>query len=260
MHYERPVVFTDLDDTLFQTSRKMDQAPYAIGAFDRSGNPRSFFNKAQYQFLLWLLNTTDLIPVTARGTEEIARVNIPFQSWQITTHGAVILTPEGNVDLRWKSRICQSLISYETDLLMMVQLITEWMAIDGVNAWARLNFEYGVPVYLIMKHCDSYCVDQLYSFATSLPSRLSAEGINPEQFYIHQNDNNIAWIPHSINKGEAVLWLIDQLHEVRGDFPLLGMGDSISDYCFMRHCCFFTIPQQSQLTTKIIHPGVEKQR
>ncbi len=43
----------------------------------------------------WMLEHADLIPVTARGTEEMSRVTIPFHSWAITTHGAaVVLTPE----------------------------------------------------------------------------------------------------------------------------------------------------------------------
>ncbi len=48
-----PVILADLDDTLFQTRRKMvDElalAPYKTGALDRSLAPRSFYDsRASY--------------------------------------------------------------------------------------------------------------------------------------------------------------------------------------------------------------------
>ncbi|KAA9652395.1 hypothetical protein F7G05_28740, partial [Escherichia coli] len=98
----RPVIFSDLDDTLFQTRRKMvdelDLAPFRTGALDRSLEPRSFMTEEQAMLVDWMLEHAELIPVTARGTEEIARVTIPFRSWAVTTHGAVILDPQGNPD------------------------------------------------------------------------------------------------------------------------------------------------------------------
>ena len=47
----KPVVFSDLDDTLFQSRRKMvDELalePVRTGALDRSLTPRSFMTEAQ---------------------------------------------------------------------------------------------------------------------------------------------------------------------------------------------------------------------
>ncbi|MFU7617224.1 hypothetical protein ACNAPE_28765, partial [Klebsiella pneumoniae] len=101
----KPVVFSDLDDTLFQTRRKMvDELalePFRTGALDRSLTPRSFMTEEQAMLVDWLLEHADLIPVTARGTEEISRVQIPFRSWAVTTHGAVILRPDGTPDSDW---------------------------------------------------------------------------------------------------------------------------------------------------------------
>ncbi len=78
----KPVVFSDLDDTLFQTRRKMvDELalePFRTGALDRSLTPRSFMTEEQAMLVDWLLEHADLIPVTARGTEEISRVQIPL--------------------------------------------------------------------------------------------------------------------------------------------------------------------------------------
>lgn len=76
----KPVVLSDLDDTLFQTRRKMvDELalePFRTGAVDRTLNPRSFMTEEQSMLVDWLLEQAELIPVTARGTEEISRVRI----------------------------------------------------------------------------------------------------------------------------------------------------------------------------------------
>ena len=150
----KPVVLSDLDDTLFQTRRKMvDELalePFRTGAVDRTLNPRSFMTEEQSMLVDWLLEQAELIPVTARGTEEISRVRIPFHSWAITTHGAVILTPEGNPDEEWKAHMLGQLAPYQEKLTSMQRLITEMMDAKGINAWARLNFEYGeTAVYMV---------------------------------------------------------------------------------------------------------------
>ena len=55
-----PVILADLDDTLFQTRRKMvDElalAPYKTGALDRSLAPRSFMTQEQAMLVDWMLS------------------------------------------------------------------------------------------------------------------------------------------------------------------------------------------------------------
>ena len=125
----KPVVLSDLDDTLFQTRRKMvDELalePFRTGALDRSLTPRSYMTEEQSMLVDWLLEQAELIPVTARGTEEISRVQIPFSSWAITTHGAVVLTPQGQPDEEWKAHMLHSLAPYDERLTGMQSQITE---------------------------------------------------------------------------------------------------------------------------------------
>ncbi|MEQ4924870.1 hypothetical protein [Proteus hauseri] len=247
----KPVVFTDLDDTLFQTRRKMvdelDLAPYRTGALDRSLQPRSFMTQEQAMLVDWLLEHADLIPVTARGTEEISRVSIPFHSWAITTHGAVILTPEGKADKQWQEAITQSLSTYTDRLLTLQKFITELMAKRQIDGWARINYEYGdLPIYLVMKHNDSTKLDELNAIGDELEQAFSTEG-----FYIHRNSNNIAWLPEPIEKGKAVTYLLNKLKAERGIFPVIGLGDSLSDSRFMKLCSWFGMPRQSQFADAI---------
>lgn len=247
----KPVVLTDLDDTLFQTKRKMQQeltlSADHIAALDRSFIPRSFMSEEQFLFVQWLLENADVIPVTARGTEEIQRVKIPFSSWIITTHGAVILNAQGHVDKIWQEHILDVILPYRDRLITMQQKIAQMMQDKGLNAWVRINYEYdNVPIYFVMKHRDSNQIGQLYQFADELEHLFDTAG-----FYIHRNGNNIAWIPAPIEKGKAASWLIEKLKKERGAFPLLGIGDSLSDFSFMKLCSWFCIPKKSQFTDAI---------
>ena len=92
---------------------------------------RSFMTEEQSMLVDWLLEYADFIPVTARGTEEISRVTIPFHSWAIVTHGAVILTPEGKHDEEWKAQMLVSLSAYRDPLLALQHHITLLMEARG---------------------------------------------------------------------------------------------------------------------------------
>lgn len=247
----KPVILTDLDDTLFQTKRKMiqeqDLTPFRTGALDRTLQPRSFMTEEQAMLTDWLLTYADLIPVTARGTEELRRVTVPFRSYAITTHGAVILQPDGSPEPVWQSQMLAALAPYRERLLSLQQFCTDLMAERGIEAWARINYEYDdVPVYLVMKHTDSTRTDELYAVAAEIEQQFPSDG-----FYIHRNSNNIAWLPDPVEKGHAVTHLLALLREARGTFPVIGLGDSLSDYRFMKHCTWFGMPSRSQFADAV---------
>ena len=247
----RPVVLADIDDTLLQTKRKMvdelAQEPFRVGALDRELAPRSFLNEEQAMLVDWLLEHAELIPVTARGTDEYARVKIPFTSWAVTTHGAVILNPAGDCNPEWQQHIEAELAPYRQRLLDMQQQITSLMAERGIDAWARINYEYdGVPIYLVMKHRDSTKLHELYDIGYEIEAIFGTEG-----FYVHRNSNNIAWLPTCIEKGLATSYLLAKLRAERGLFPTIGLGDSLTDFSFLRLCSWFGMPKQSQFTSAI---------
>ena len=251
MTSNKPVILTDLDDTLFQTKRKMQEelhiSPNHIAALDRSLTPRSFMSDEQFLFVNWMLQNAEVIPVTARGTEEIKRVKLQFTSWSITTHGAVILDAKGQNDITWQQKILHDIHPYRSQLLLLQHDIEQMMIKQKLNAWVRINYEYDdVPIYFVMKHRDSNQLAELYQFDDELQQKFDTS-----QFYIHRNNNNIAWIPKPIEKGKAATWLINKLKTQRGTFPLIGMGDSLTDFSFMQLCTWFCIPQKSQFSDTI---------
>lgn len=247
----KPVVLTDLDDTIFQTKRKMINKlaakVVATGALNREGKPNSFMSAEQKMLLDWLLQSSDLIPVTARGTEELSRVSIDFTSWAITTHGAVILQPDGTPDPYWREKIIAELNDYQARLTIMQSELTRLMSERNINGFARINYEYdGVAIYLVMKHRDREKLHEIYELSAEIEQSMSSEG-----FYIHSNHNNIAWLPKPIEKGIAAAYLLEKLKGERGSFPVIGLGDSLTDYSFMRLCNWFGIPFQSQFAEAI---------
>ncbi len=128
----KPVVLSDLDDTLFQTRRKMvDELalePFRTGAVDRTLNPRSFMTEEQSMLVDWLLEQAELIPVTARELKNQPRPD-PFHS-AITTHGAVIPRLKAN-PTRSGRPICLASWLLPEKLTSMQRLITEMMDAKG---------------------------------------------------------------------------------------------------------------------------------
>ena len=247
----KPLFFLDLDDTLFQTKRKMrmynQQAPFFPAALDKKLEPRSFMTQEQNNFVNWLLETATLIPVTARGTEEISRVTIPFNSWKITTHGAVIIKPNGDYDSEWQAKISAQLEPYQQEIRERQKHLTDAFNKAGIEAWARINYEYGdTAIYIVAKHSDSAKIDELYALADEIDAELGIEG-----FYVHRNSNNIAWLPKCIEKSLALTFLLEQLKKEEEHTPIIGLGDSLSDYSFLKLCTWFGMPKQSQLSGKL---------
>ncbi|MDU7840400.1 MAG: hypothetical protein E7J63_19130 [Pantoea sp.] len=247
----RPLVLCDLDDTLFQTLRKMKnethQEPVRIGAFDRQMEPRSFMSQEQSMLVDWLLSTAELVPVTARGTEETSRVNISFSSWKIMTHGAVITRPDGSVDPEWQDYLMTRLHPMQARLNEYRQRLSDELDRCGLNAWCRMNNEYnGTAIYFVMKHRDSTRTEELYRFNQRMQEELDMSG-----FYVHQNGNNVAWLPECVQKGLAASWLLKKLRAERGQFPVIGLGDSLSDHAFMAECHWYGMPSRSQFADAI---------
>ncbi|WP_045411871.1 hypothetical protein [Vibrio owensii] len=252
----KPVFFVDLDDNLFQTSRKINKFyknECTIAALDRQYKPRSFFTLKQSNYLQWLLVNSEVIPVTARGTEEISRVAVNFMSWKIITHGAVIQKPCGEIDYGWQEIITTQLHPYQIILHKMQEELTKLFEVSNVNAWARINYEYnGVAVFLAAKHSNNKCVKELYDVVDKFNTKYRFNG-----FYMHRNDNNIALIPRCIEKGIAVKYLLKKLKTEELGVPVVGLGDSISDHKFLRQCDWFGMPKKGQITT-LLNDEIDK--
>ena len=252
-----PYALMDLDDTLFQTQRKIEawnvpttEAEHLVCAtVDKQGAPLSFMSQRQAAFFNWLLTSTELIVVTARDTAEIKRVKLPFASWQILTHGAVILMPDGTPLTAWQCHIYKQLLPLQSQLIQLTERITnlEDSAHHHLVFTPHTDNVNGseLTVYLAIKHAkkDHQALEVL---AKALPTLIPNFD---SHFYVHVNANNLAILPHAIHKQHAVQYLLD--HHLDHARPSFGFGDSLADLPFLHLLDWYGMPSRGQLHSQL---------
>lgn len=242
----RLVVFTDLDDTLFQTARKL--APGALAearlAAVAANGSHSFMTPAQ-QGLLRLLSTGLTVPVTARGSEAFARVELAFSGPSILANGAVILDAEGRACPVWRRRTAAALAAFRPALDRLLADVPAVAAAIGVGVRAWLVEEEGLGgVYAVVKVEPGFDEADLGRLAPDLSRRLTLGG--QAGWRTHRNGNNLAFVPPAFSKAQAVAHVMAGLGR-EGPMLTIGVGDSASDLEFMRLCDVWMTPAGSQI-------------
>ncbi|ELA09523.1 hypothetical protein MOMA_03935 [Moraxella macacae 0408225] len=253
----RPYALMDLDDTLFQTLRKIQPQPLSdnltVASVNKQGKALSFFSKKQHHFFNWLSQTTELIPVTARDSNEILRVKLPFHSWQVLTHGAVIVSPKQQIDSVWQQQIYTQLNDFQDNILTINQFITQINQQQALELQLTLhddkfNHNDRTLIYLAIKHKQRN-ETKLANFCQQLPTILSTVLPNfTDDFYIHLNTNNLAILPKFIHKKHAVNYLLHQ--HLDKNRPCFGFGDSVADLPFLQILDWYGTPNRGQLHTQ----------
>lgn len=233
---EKPIVFTDLDDTVFQTARKMDTPPAdpnAPASWANNGS-HSYMTRAQEKMFGWLNSTTRLIPVTARSTEALSRCTLPFTDYQVASNGAIILMPDGSVDQVWMDRTREISNQLSGMMSLLEDFVSDRNEDQNFRHW--IVQEEGCDIYYCVKsNGQESWLDGLQEKLTSLSNGL---------FLVHRNGNNLSLTPKDISKKAAVDYLIEKIGE--DGLPIWGMGDSTTDLPFMESCQMMVIPTGSQ--------------
>lgn len=259
----KPYALMDLDDTLFQTQRKIDAWDLPTAEYDhlvcatvnKQNEPLSFMTTRQANFFNWLLASTELVVVTARDTNEIKRVKLPFNSWQVLTHGAIILTPNGARLDAWQQHIYHELAPLQDKLNQLSELFTSHSkndtsqlvftphkdAFNAGNSDNNSSNERELTIYLAIKHAQKDH-QALIELANKLPSLIRDFD---QHFYVHVNANNLAILPHAIHKHHAVKFLLK--HHLDGERPSFGFGDSVADLPFLQLLDWYGMPNHGQL-------------
>lgn len=263
----KPYALMDLDDTLFQTQRKIDAWDLATGetenlicaSVNKQGQPLSFMTQRQAAFFNWLLVSTELIVVTARDRSEIQRVKLPFDSWQVLTHGAIILSPDNKLLAAWQQHMYQQL----TPLQDKLNQLSEVFANHSKGANSQLvftphsdTFDSGkisyngankrkLTIYLAIKHAQKDH-QVLVDLADKLPLLIRDFD---QHFYVHVNANNLAILPHVIHKRHAVQFLLE--HHLDSQRPSFGFGDSLADLPFLQLLDWYGMPNHGQLHSEL---------
>jgi hydroxymethylpyrimidine pyrophosphatase-like HAD family hydrolase len=232
----KPIIFSDLDDTIFQTARKMTEEPKEALLASRAGNgSHSYMTDSQNAMFKWLYTTTQFIPVTARSSDAIARCNLPFNDYQVLSNGAMIMMPDGSVDEIWMDRTRKISADHAGLLALMKDFVESRNADNAVRHW--IVEEQGCNVYYCVKsNGEERVLDRFHEKLTALSAGL---------FMVHRNGNNLSFTPKDISKRAAVEYLIEKTGGSE-DRPIWGMGDSLTDLPFMEACQMLVIPTGSQ--------------
>jgi hydroxymethylpyrimidine pyrophosphatase-like HAD family hydrolase len=245
----KPLALVDLDDTLFQTHHRISpDESYQIATIDKNGQPLSYMNPTQWQFVQWLFQSTDVVAITARSVEALSRVQLQFSNGAVCSHGGTILNPDGSVDLDWHAHMQSQLTPYQAQLNALIeQLQHTAQSFGSIRTWVVEEENLGLYVVakqnglLTHKPADQLFLKQLLN---ALPSS-ALDG-----FYVHMNGNNLAIIPNVVSKANATEALLKKTLAATPTMahrPLLGFGDSLSDAPFLSQCHWWGMPKHSQL-------------
>jgi hydroxymethylpyrimidine pyrophosphatase-like HAD family hydrolase len=241
----KPVALVDLDDTLFQTRRKivgLDDGDLVVASHATNGS-HSYMTPTQAAMVKWLLTSTEAIPVTARGSEAFSRVTIPFDSYAIVANGAVILGPDGKADAEWNEKVSQELGKHSVDFEQLLAAGNQRAAELNVSIRSWAVMEGDMATYVVFKENDGD------------GSRLHevAPIVEKEGWVRHHNGNNLALIPPVISKRLASEFLLQRLLRDTPSRPILGFGDSVSDMSYLSLCDWWAAPGKSQLTDLVVN-------
>lgn len=253
----KPYALMDLDDTLFQTQRKIDawNLPTAeseslvCATVNKQSEPLSFMSQRQASFFNWLLTSTELIVVTARDRQEIKRVELPFESWQVLTHGAIILTSDGELLSTWQQHMYKELRPLQDKLHQLSQLFASHSKNDDsqlvftphIDSFDNASVKEELTIYLAIKHAQKNH-QALVELAVQLPNLIRDFD---QDFYVHVNANNLAILPHAVHKHHAVQFLLE--NHLDSQRPSFGFGDSLADLPFLQLLDWYGMPNHGQM-------------
>ena len=114
----RPIIFLDLDDTLFSSRRKSpeDLSLFEPVAYGKQGEPLSYMSARQRQFFEWLRKDAEVVPTTGRNGDAYRRVRLPFAGHAILSHGGLILDKDGVPDAGWHQQVTLAALAYRDAL------------------------------------------------------------------------------------------------------------------------------------------------
>jgi len=238
-----PLVFVDLDDTLFCSRRKTPDENAEPIAYRGDGVALSFMTGRQRAFFEWLSRDAVIVPTTGRNAAALGRVRLRFADHAICSFGGLILRPDGTPEPRWRAHVEEQAKAALPQLGVLLEAIRIEAARSGVDVRARSVADDGLELYLSIKHN----ADDAEALATLVPF---VERQLPPGWRVGLNGNNLAVLPGFLGKEKAVAWFLEQL--AAPPTFVLGAGDSFSDAPFLALCDYVLTPAQSQLFGRML--------
>jgi hypothetical protein len=238
-----PLVFVDLDDTLFCSRRKTPDENAEPIAYRADGVALSFMTGRQRSFFEWLSRDAVLVPTTGRNAAALGRVRLRFTDHAICSFGGLMLRPDDSPEPRWRAHIEQEARAALPQLGALLEMIRIEASRAGIDVRARSITDDGLELYLSIKHN----ADDAAALAALVPF---VERHLPAGWRLGLNDNNLAVLPGFLGKEKAVAWYLEHLAAPHAF--VLGAGDSFSDAPFLALCDYVLTPAQSQLFGRML--------
>lgn len=246
----RLFVFTDLDDTLFSSSKR-EQTDFSIAAtVDMKGNP-SAHSSIQQQKLLDIMVEAGamIIPVTGRRSCSFLNCKLSVianSKYSIVSHGAVILNEMHQLLDEWLVFIEKqfNLKEWQNTLTIIYGRLLNYFKMVNNGVRVRLIVDKGITAYICIKIAKkNYQEDKLREISTFLNSIL------PNDMFLHKNGRKFAILPPYAQKKVALDFLKKKM-DVGVLDTVFGIGDSYSDLPFMSDSDFLIVPKQAQIFEK----------
>lgn len=239
-------LFADLDDTLFQTLEKCAvREGLEPAAYYGDGSVCSLTTPAQRAFFAFASEGMTVIPTTARSLDAFRRVDLGFTSYAILNFGGVILLPDGSIDRDWQGTMHDKMSAALPGLQELAARIDAWAERTGFKGRARLVEDAGTPFFVVVKDPGKVAAN-LLPIEDEVVRPWIADG--RQDYCVHRNGNNLAILPTSLDKANAVAYVTQRLRREHGEIITFGMGDSRSDARFMADCDYAIIPRRTQLS------------
>lgn len=244
------IIFTDIDDTLMKTTRKMVSLDDCIvGAYSKQELPLSYIDPIRQKFINELINQHISIPVTARSVETLSRVDIDFSHEKIANFGATILNSDNSLNEEWHQHILQlsCLPSYQFALKNLQSLF----ASDFLSHHEVITrYANDIFIFFNLRNSTLSLVEnrtlQLKTLDHLILHKLE------HLFYMYITDRDVTIIPSFIKKEYAVQFIKNKYpHELT-----IGIGDHCNDLPFMNLCDFTIYPNDSLISKQYNFSGV----
>jgi HAD superfamily hydrolase (TIGR01484 family) len=239
MEQNRIIFFSDIDDTLLFSKRKIDfRKEVEIGAWNRENEPFSYFYK-EVKFLLdslLKLNIT-FIPNSARNFDSYKRTifyNHPDVKYAILNFGGLILE-NNQVDKKWNKMVKKKMKNIE---------------FEKIKKELEKIFKFEVDIKIV----DNYYIS-IYNryhrgekrYSKKIEKKLKKFVKNNHNLKLYSNIESFALYPNFLGKEKAMKYLMKKL---KPSF-VMGAGDSDADLEFIKLADVAIIPTRSNVMKKI---------
>lgn len=245
----RPLVITDLDDTLFTNVNNVPETERASCSevVTDTGGRVSVMTPRQSNFFAWINATCDVVPVTARSLEAFRKIDLPIgNGWKIAGNGAVVITPENVIDDEWAALMRNELHEFSSVLQHMHDMAADFIRETGIEVTVKRYAEHG------HEHCVLFSAlgdsaDHEHLAVVSQSLRLA----QTYDIHIHHNRGTLAVTAGPVSKRRAVEYVLARIPDI-AKRPIMGFGDSLTDLPFMALADFVCAPTNSQISSKTL--------